>query len=214
MVPANLSRRAVISVGAALSAALAGCNDTFSGGRSDGDSTATSTPPDDPAPEDRLPANAITDLDVLTVRDSTTDPFLTFESDSETRSRQFLLTDDADVDQIAVEREPEGVDAIRPFLEATDFAERSVAVHQGPVDECYVHHVEYVEASDRRYSVQFCAVLRDATVECDADARDLQATLVRFPYAYDDEPNRRSSGRSSRCLLGPPDPDEIGGDEA
>ncbi|RZH67132.1 hypothetical protein [Natrinema altunense] len=114
-----------------------------------------------------------------------------------------VLTGSTAVDELEYDRDREESDAVRSLLAGTSFGEESVIVYQDRVGECYAHRLEYVEGNTRRVTLQFCRVKRDASIACDLDREQLQATFVRVPFAYEAEPTDRSVGVSSTCETSP-----------
>ncbi|WP_247002269.1 hypothetical protein [Halosolutus gelatinilyticus] len=109
------------------------------------------------------------------------------------------MTDSADVDALEYDRDRDGSDDVRELLAATAFEAESVLVYQARVSECYERRLEYVDAGTDRFGLQFCQVERDASVACEVDREQLQATFVRVPVAYEDTLSEWSVGDSSSC---------------
>lgn len=131
--------------------------------------------------------------------DSDSDP------DSEPDLQPFLLlTESADVDDLEYARDREGSDDVRSLLAGTNFDDESVFVYQDRIGECYERRLEYAERAAEEVSLEFCRVERDASVACSLERKQLQATFVRVPFAYDVEPTGRSVGVSSSCRPTPP----------
>lgn len=176
-------------------AALAGCSETLTG-----ETVVEEEAHDGPR---EPPAEATTDFEVRSLRAAGEDPFVGVgdAGDQPTGRRHFVL-DAEDAAALRFDVDHERADAIREFVTATDFDERSVVVHQRQIDDCYERHVEYVTARADRYRAQFCRELRDATTRCEADETQMEAIFLRIPYAYDSPPSRRGSGERGRCDYG------------
>lgn len=188
-----LSRRQVLrGGGATLLSALAGC--AGSGGRSQSART-----PHGPRPE-----NLVTDYDYFELRSPSGRPvFRDADRDaSESTLDAFLVPmadERSDVDVVAT---PAGIDDAKRFIDETSFDSQSLAIVQHRVDACRSVELNYVTAPpDRFVHLEFCHVLRDASVDCSVDERHVVASLVRLPYSTSDRSATgwgRGGGRSCR----------------
>ena len=210
-----LSRRRLLTLAAGVGAGLAGC--------AHDEPDPTEVVVREPHPAIGAPEEATTDVEVRTLRVTGEEAVVSLgreDDDSRGRGRNwhFVLddedaaslridvadedladdgaTDDGATDDGAAETD---VDAVRSFVEGTDFAEASVVVHERSIGDCYKRHVEYVVVEPDRYRVQFCRRLREATTPCEADQTVMEALFVRVPRAYDTPPSSRGSGDRSRC---------------
>ncbi len=189
------SRRGVLRTGlVAVGIGTAGCADESSG-ESDSDSRT----------------ERVSSPDTASIRGDTATPLVRREPESDddddgteaASDLLLVLTGSTAVDELEYDRDREGSDAVRSLLAGTSFGEESVIVYQDRVGECYAHRLEYVEGNTRRVTLQFCRVKRDASIACDLDREQLQATFVRVPFAYEAEPTDRSVGVSSTCETSP-----------
>ncbi|MXR41834.1 hypothetical protein GRX01_10865 [Halobaculum sp. WSA2] len=180
MVSSDLSRRRVLLAGAGALTALAGCN-----GSADGGDRSTSTEPargpSDPGsvpPHRRL--RAATDDPLVWLPDETRT-----DADGEPRRRRpRFLTSREEVERLHF-ADADGADAARSFLEETAFDAATVFVQRLPVGECYKLQLCGVSWSQTEIDTEFGRVLRDASVACEAEARDSTAWLIRIPEALD-----------------------------
>ena len=185
-------RRVLRGAGASLLAALAGCAGS-------GSSSLSSPTPHGPRPE-----HLVTDYDYFELRSQSPNPiFRDAERDeSDSTLDAFLVTtadERADIDTVAT---LDGIDDARRFIEETSFDSQSLAIVQHRVDACRSIELNYVTAPpDRFVDIEFCYVLRDASVECSVDDRHVVASLLRLPFASSDRPENgwsRGGGRSCR----------------
>lgn len=187
-------RRLLGGIVSGVTAALAGCTSESS------DRTVIEDERHDPL--SGPPPEATTDFEVRSLRAPTREPFVRFGSEEperpRRRSRRFVL-DDEEAATLEFDGEHPDADAVRSFVDATDYERASVAVHQRPIDACYTRRVEYVTARPDRYYVQFCRELKDATTACAADEREMEALFIRVPHAYDGSPSSSGSGEGSQC---------------
>ncbi|WP_254769112.1 hypothetical protein [Salinilacihabitans rarus] len=190
-------RRRVLGAGAAAVAALlAGCSDV-----------STRDPPED---EGRGPPDdAITDPAIETLRADGDEPIVR-PPDEEAPRSPFFLTDAESAAAVEFDREPAGTDDARAFLEEADYDDETVVVYQGPVDECFERRVDYLVATEDDFDLEFCWVMRPATVACEAGRQETQSTFVRVPYPYDQPPTTASVGEGSSCRSAVPDEDAEG----
>lgn len=197
-------RQVLASAAVGIGTLLAGCVGEHSTTQEAAD---RSEPPDD--------ADALSDPDYRVLRTDTDRPFVfTSPDDADAdaddtdqpderpprgrRDAVFVLDEDA-ADALHFDPEPDGVDEIRTFVDETDFAEESIVVDQRPVEECYEMEVVYVTAGPDEFRSQFCNRLREPDVACEADRELMQATVIRVPHAYEEEPSSRASGWNSSC---------------
>lgn len=171
-------RRALQAVAGTGAVALAGCRGTTTGTRE----------------LPRAPREHITDIEAIKARNTDGRPLIrtgdteTAQDDVDLRqqvSAVYHLTDDADLEQLRFQA---GADTreLRAFLTTTDFASRSVYLHQRPVAECYITRLVGVFRRGGDIEAQFCQVLRPADVACDSDAQDVIAVAIRLPFPGDE----------------------------
>lgn len=148
------------------------------------------------------PPEATLDYRVRSLRAPVEEPFVGFgQGESERprhRSREFVLSEERAA-AIEFEVEHEDTEAIRNFLEETDYESASVVVHQRSIEACYTRRVEYVTVQEDRYYARFCRRLKPATERCEADETEMEALFIRVPRAYESAPSSRGSGERSRC---------------
>ncbi|SEH50386.1 hypothetical protein SAMN05192561_103217 [Halopenitus malekzadehii] len=220
------SRRSLLAAGAAvLASAAAGCLD--------GQSSRSRTVNDDPS---HPPESATTDFAVETLRDPSLDSIIPtgFDptdpdggvtdssdvpatptpdlADRRLRNRMWFILEDAHRDRLRFRREPEGTDALRSFLAATDFDSESAVLIQEPIAACYELSTEYVEIEDDEFHASRCRKLRPADAACAVDDRHLLVTALRVPQAYESSPSGMGLGTSSNCR--PESIETNGGDDA
>ena len=200
-----LSRRRLLTLAAGVGAGLAGC--------AHDEPDPTEVVVREPHPAIGPPEEATTDVEVRTLRVTGEEAVVSLgreDDDSRGRGRNWhFVLDDEDAASLRIDVADEDladdgaaetdVDAVRSFVEGTDFSEASVVVHERSIGDCYQRHVEYVVVEPDRYRVQFCRRLRDATTPCSADETVMEALFVRVPRAYDTPPSSRGSGDRSRC---------------
>lgn len=194
------SRRRVLGAGAAAVAALlAGCSD---GTARDPPEDERRGPPDD----------AITDPAIETLRADGDEPIVR-PPDEESPPSLLFLTDAESAAAVEFDREPAGTDDVRAFLEETDYEEETVVVSQEPVGECYERRFDYLVADEDDFDLEFCGVMRPATVACEVGREEMQSTFVRVPYPYDQPPTTAGVGEGSSCRSAVPDEDDAEGRE-
>lgn len=182
------SRRRLLSASAvAVAGIVGGCN----AGRDE----ASDTPYD---PRSGPPDGAITDVESVSLRRDDPDPFVGLDDEINPVSID-LLVDQSDADALVFEPEPSGAEDILAWVKTTDFERQSVAIVQKRLGACYRRHVEYVLPAEDDFHAEFCRVLRDADVACGANDRDMVATVLRFPFAYDREPSSVGTGGGGSC---------------
>lgn len=188
------TRRRLLGVSCATLASLvAGCSEE----------QRRSSKRETPEESDLEPDDAITDLEVEHLRAESGPDIVRFgdddEHEREPRLDMLFLVDRDDLATLEFDREPDGTDDVRAFLEETDYDEETAVVHQRPVGECYERRVEYVRPTEESFDIRFCRVERAATVACEVSREELQATVVRFPFAYEDPPTDLGGGEGSNC---------------
>lgn len=189
-----LTRRAALQACVGILAVGAGCN---------GESVSRSNS------EPGTPTGEVhTDLETHALRTREHDPVVAeSESDVQVPSAH-LFVDEADLETLRFVREPEGTADVRSFAEETTFDRESLFVVQQPIGQCYRLAVSYADRDEDSFRLETCRVLRDASVPCEADVRELAVTFVRLPFAFDEVPRGYSISGGSDC----PRPD--GGDGA
>ncbi|WP_411966308.1 hypothetical protein [Haloferax sp. YSMS24] len=193
--PLQTRRRVLRGAGVALLAALAGCTG----------SESSSQP--SPTPHGPRPENLVTDYDYFELRSPSGRPvFRDADSDASDSTLDALLVTNADErTDIDVVTTPDGIDDARRFIDETSFESQSLAIVQHRVDACRTVKLNYLTAPpDRFVDIDFCYVLRDASVECSVDDRHVVASLIRLPFSESDRPDSgwsRGGGRS--CHLPP-----------
>lgn len=199
-------RRLLHSVAAGGALSLAGCTGADSG----------------PSDEPRVWLSPLEDVQAVKARSTDGTPL--FESreamdeneDTNDRApginRGYLLTNDADVDELRFTG-VDGAAELQAFVRETDFVTESVFLLQGTISECYVRRVVSVYREDDGVDVDLCEDLRPADVECAADARDVVAIAIRLPLPADDF-NSRGVGYGGDCDGHPTIPTRTVGDWA
>jgi hypothetical protein len=173
----SITRRRALQGAAALVAGFAGCS---------GESSSSSSEP--PEPDGSIELNP----ESYTLRNTDPTPTVwtgeqpTPEADAERPHRRhhlFVTTPDeaaavgfADVD---------GADGARDFLDATDYDAATVYVEQLTVEECFVPDLCSIQWSADDVETDYTRRYRDADVACEADVRDVVATLIRIPETFD-----------------------------
>lgn len=192
------TRRQLLSAaGAGFAAALAGCSrETTSVSESESERRT---------PREGPPPGATTDFEARSLRAPVEEVFVRLgseEDEASDRHAVLFVLGETDATNLRFEGDvdPADVDDVRAFAEATDFENASLVVIQRPIGDCYERRTEYVELEDGGFSARFCRVLRDATTRCDADERTMEATLLRVPHAYEDEPRELEFEEGSRCV--------------
>jgi hypothetical protein len=188
MVP---TRRRVLGVGAALLAAVAGCN-----GTADVPSTDTVA-----ADRNDRPDNVATDPPSVTLRRPASDdpPLEVRDADGERRTererreavrRGFVTSPEAA--SLLRARDGEGAARAREFVDETDFDAAFLFVDRGLVRRCFEQLLCRVTWSRSELRLTYAEVYRDYDVACSADERDRVARLIRLEGAVD--PRRIESG--------------------
>jgi len=181
MVPSTTSRRALLAgLGASVATALAGCSA----------SESHQSPPED--------GTLVTDYVTAKTRRPTNQPPVVApreddaaagDETSTTAEPLSLHVIDSQDGAAALEFAADGSDvaAVRRLVAETAYASESVLVYQTRIPECYELQLNYVTRDgDGQPSVEFCQVVRDATVECERDASDHVAAFVRLPFPADE----------------------------
>ncbi|MCD2201598.1 hypothetical protein LPA44_17180 [Halobacterium sp. KA-4] len=183
------SRRALLTgISAGLATALAGCSA----------SESHQSPPED--------GTLVTDYITAKTRSSTEQPPIVAPRDDEEAAADETSTTaeplslhviESEEDAAALEFADDATDvaAVRRLVAETAYASESVLVYQTRISECHRLKLNYVtKDSDGQPSVEFCQVVRDATVECERDARDHVAAFVRLPFPADEYSGYSVSG--------------------
>lgn len=187
MVPAT--RRALLTGAAAAVAGLAGCGGS--------NSSSSSSPPSDPENLETEPATvavrhtANAPVAWLGEKPTPTDDRGLSSHDSELVANAETASDlgFADVD---------GVDDMRSFVDATDFARETLLLERHRVGQCYELGLCAVTWSATSYHTYWTQTLRPADVACSAEAHDRVATLVRIPDVIDPSQLSSAGARMSR----------------
>jgi len=192
MVPTSStpSRRALLTgIGAGLASALAGCSA----------SEFHQSPPED--------GTLVTDYVTANTRRPTNQPPVVApreddETDETTTAEPVSLhVLDSQEDAAALEfaTNATNVAAVRRLAAETAYDSASVLLYQTRIPECYELKLNYVTRDrDGQPNVEFCHVVRDATVECERDAYDHVAAFLRLPFPAD-EYNGYSVGGGGGC---------------
>lgn len=192
----RLTRRAVLSLGAAGLAATAGCAQ-LSSDDDDADDSLTDRFPDE--------EDVFTDVDVLTLRFDTTGEVIRW--DESTRRRRQYLVEESDIEALSFTEEPLGGEDPHEFLEAIDYDEQTGLVLSDQVDACERQSLSYVQRrSGGGLRVRFCRTYRDPDIECSVGETHTQVTLAAVPVGFDSTPSGFGRGGSSRCRLPPGHP--------
>ncbi|WP_323677245.1 hypothetical protein [Halorubellus sp. PRR65] len=177
--PSTPSRRALLAgIGAGLATALAGCSAS---------EPHQSPPEDGTLVTDYVAAktHSPTDRPVVAPRDdeavggeatTTADPLSFHVIESESAAEALEFAEDAT-----------GVAAVRRLVAETAYSDESVLLYQTRIGECYRFQLNYVAKDiDGDPRIDFCRVVRDATFDCERDARDYVAAFVRLPFPADE----------------------------
>lgn len=182
MVPTSStpSRRALLTgIGAGLATALAGCSA----------SESHQSPPED--------GTLVTDYSTAKTRSPTEQPPVVAPRDDEKAAdgtsttaeplSLHVIESEEDAATLEFAEDASDVSAVRRLVAETAYASESVLLYQAPINECYRLKLNYVtKDTDGQPSVEFCQVVRDATTECERDARDHVAAFVRLPFPADE----------------------------
>lgn len=187
MVPAT--RRALLAGAAATLAGLAGCSGSSS--------SSSSSPPDDPENLDTDPASvAIRHPEGAAVGWLGERPTPTGDRPLPGHGSELIATaetastlDFADVD---------GVDAMRSFVDDTDFERETLLLERHRVGECFELAICAVTWSPTSYHTYWTRRLRPADDACRAETHDRVATLVRIPAVIDPSQLSSAGARMSR----------------
>ncbi|GAB6860890.1 hypothetical protein ACFR97_00225 [Haloplanus litoreus] len=173
----STTRRRALQGAVALVAGFAGCS---------GESSSSSSHPSDPS------GNVALNPESYSLRNPALAPTVwtgdrpTPEDDAErSHRRTHLFVTSPDEAATVGFADVDGADAARDFLDATDYDAATVYVEQWPVDECFAPDLCSIQWSENDVETNYSRRYRDADVACEADARDVVATLVRIPEAFD-----------------------------
>lgn len=179
-IPSTPSRRALLTgIGAGLATALAGCSasESHQSPPEDGTLVTDYSTAKTRSPTEQPPVVAPRDDDAAGGEATTTaDPlsFHVIESESAAEALEFA----ADATDAA---------AVRRLVAETAYADESVLLYQTRIGECYRFQLNYVaKDTDGDPRIDFCRVVRDATFDCERDARNYVATFVRLPFPADE----------------------------
>lgn len=187
MVPAT--RRALLAGAVAAVAGLAGCSGSSS--------SSSSAPPTDPENVEAEPVSVglrhteNAPVAWLGEMPTPTDdrPLPGHESDLIASSETAADLGFADVD---------GVDAMRSFVQTTDFERETLLLERHRIGECYELGICAVTWSASSYHTYWTQTLRPADAACRADAHDRVATLIRIPATIDPSQLTGAGARMSR----------------
>ncbi|MFC7134870.1 MULTISPECIES: hypothetical protein [Salinibaculum] len=84
-------------------------------------------------------------------------------------------------------------DRLQAFIEATDFAERSVALLMATVAQCREFRLYDVARGPDSYELSFCRPFRSPETTCETEAYDTVAVAVRLPFSGDGISGRGTS---------------------
>lgn len=191
MVP---TRRRVLGGGAALLAALAGCNGAGDASRStdtvagDGHDRPDNVAMDPPTVTLRRPASRDPAVDVV---EADGEPTPTAERERRRAVRRGFVTTPEAASLLRI-RDVEGAARAREFVDETDFDEAFLFIDRGNVAQCFEQLLCFVTWSQSELRLTYAEVYRDYDVDCDADERDSVARLVRLTGSVD--PARIESG--------------------
>lgn len=171
-------RRALHAVAGTGAVALTGCRGTTAGSRE--------TP--------LAPRERITDIEAIKTR-NTDGTRLVHTGNTETtqdgadRRRRitavYHIADEADLEQLRFQAGT-GTRELRGFVTTTDFASRSVYLHQRPIEECYIARLVGVFRRGAEIEAMFCQELRPADVACERDTQDVILVAIRLPFPGDE----------------------------
>lgn len=188
-------RRLLSGIGTGLAGVLTGCA---------GESTSSTTNEKEVHGSfAEPPSEAILDFEVQSLRVPTPEPFVSVATQRGTptprpRGRQ-LIHENEQATALQFDTEHDDIDAVRSFVETTNYEHASVIVYQRSIDACYERRVEYVTVEPDRYFIQFCRQLRGATTPCEPSKTEMDAQFIRIPQAYDTPPSSQGGGESSGC---------------
>ena len=175
-------RRALRTVAAAGSLALAGCSGEAS--------HSTDPPPDRGEP--------VSDYQVRFVRETDGDRlFETDDGSGDVPHEMEYLTGEDERDDLAF-RSTTAATELRSFVDATDFEAESVFLLQRSIGECYQANLVTVYRESDGVDAGFCQELRPADVDCSAEAEDTVGVAIRLPFTGDGF-NSVGSGWSGDC---------------
>lgn len=90
-------------------------------------------------------------------------------------------------------------EALRSFVDGTDFSTESIYLLERSLGECYtLALVNVVRDDDGGISADFCRQLRPADVACEAKTLETVGVAIRLPFAGDSS-GGLGTGMSSRC---------------
>ncbi|GAA0291545.1 hypothetical protein [Halarchaeum salinum] len=177
--PSTPSRRALLTgISTGLATALAGCSA----------SDLHQSPPED--------GTLVTDYVAAKTRSPTDQPVVASREDEAAGGEATTTTDLLSFHVIESENAAEalkfaedatGVAAVRRLVAETTYSDESVLLYQTRIGECYRFQLNYVTKDiegDPR--IDFCRVVRDATFDCERDARNYVAAFVRLPFPADE----------------------------
>jgi len=206
------TRRRALQGAVGLLGALAGCSDIGAGPDPDADEQRTATPPAR-EPNDRG-ATVPEHIALRSTARQRPRSVLSFARDAEAvpsdggtvpesdrrhggliASRAVAETVTVDRDRLADSDLSASPEAVREFLDATDFETQTVYVDRWPVEECYRLELCAAGWEGDKVDTQYGRVIRPYDARCEAGVRVSRVTLIRFDAALDpDEFSGSSSG--------------------
>lgn len=191
-----LPRRRVLQLAAGALVATAGCSDE----------TTSEGPPD---PEE---LEYVEDPEHESARATGVEPVVSHPDQNADGFNWELFVWESSASELTFEREPDGLDAARSFVEATRFDEETLFVLQETVPQCRTMELPRLrrKPEERVPEPDFCTRLRPPDVACSVDAEDTEVHLVRLPVGLEEPPS--SYGFSSGGDCDPPPTRDGGGD--
>jgi hypothetical protein len=206
MVP--ISRRRLLAAAAAAGAtAVAGCS-SFTGGSGSASVTGVA---------DAGPISGDADLPPYAyLRHDEFEPVVRHVDESPDDSRDFyprpFLVDSAERAGEFEYRDVDGVEAVRAFVDDTDFDEACVYVDQREVQACYRLDLCGASWSSTDVDLEYGRVPLPYTYACEADAKVTEARFIRLPDPLSDE-DVNSMGSSTGGGACPNAPEPVAGSD-
>jgi hypothetical protein len=98
-----------------------------------------------------------------------------------------IFSSESDTEAIEFAEEATNTAAVRRLVAETTYTNESVLLYQRRISECYRLQLNYITRDDGGSpNVQFCRVIRSAEVDCERDAYDHIATVIRLPFPADE----------------------------
>lgn len=206
--PSLLTRRAVLSLGAASAVSIAGCAYL-----SDEDD-----PNDEPVPNVPDEEDIISGVDAHYLRFDTNTEVVEFDDADDPRFRRPYIRSEEQVEAVTFHGEPLGGEDPTEILRSIDYQESTALVVSRGVGGCTRRSLNYVEYRSNQpndgFRVRFCATHRDPDIECSTADSHTQVTILDVPVTLDARPSGFGRGGSSSCHLPIEHPANNGGEDA